>query len=274
MMRLIPEPWGRIDSGSLYLDGKNLFDLSAKEFRQVRGRELSMVFQDPMTSLNPVLTIGEQLLEVINHRGRLPHPESQKRAITLLEEVGIADPRERLSAYPHELSGGMKQRVMIAMAIAANPKVLIADEPTTALDVTIQAQILSLLKRLQQAHQMALILITHDLGIVAQVCDQVAVMYGGRVVERAPVDQLFAAPKHPYTYGLIRSIKSLTSSSDKKLYTIPGQVPSIGQFGPGCGFYGRCFQREEQCQQTLPPLIATGTGHQAACFIPISEEIS
>jgi len=230
-----------------------------------------MVFQDPMTSLNPVLTIGEQLFEVIKHLP-LNAKEIRIKAEDLLREVGISDPGQRLSAYAHELSGGMKQRVMIAMAIAANPKVIIADEPTTALDVTIQAQILSLLKKLQESHKMSLILITHDLGVVAQVCDTVLVMYGGQIVERASVNQLFKAPQHPYTEGLIRSIESLTDPKADQLYTIPGQVPRLGHFGSGCVFFSRCNRSEPRCEFEKPRLA--GKDHQTACFVPSSKRMS
>jgi len=269
IMRLIPKPWGRIDSGQVMLQGEDLFLRSAADFRKIRGREISMVFQDPMTSLNPVLTIGVQLFEVLDHLG-LTGKQKHQRAIELLNEVGISDAPQRLKAYAHELSGGMKQRVMIAMAIAANPKVLIADEPTTALDVTIQAQILRLLKKLQSDYNMSLVLITHDLGVVAQVCDHVLVMYGGHVVEKAAVSDLFRSPLHPYTAGLIRSIKSLTDKTTKKLYTIPGQVPRLGQFGQGCVFYSRCDQRKERCEIEKPPLSNEAGEHQAACFYPVS----
>ncbi|MDT8445433.1 MAG: ABC transporter ATP-binding protein [bacterium] len=270
LMRLIPHPWGRIDEGEVFLAGKELMGLSAEAFRQIRGRDLAMIFQDPMTSLNPVMTIGQQLEEVLVRRPK-PGRSFIERALDLLREVGIPDPTARLKAYPHELSGGMKQRVMIAMALAAEPKVLIADEPTTALDVTIQAQILALLKDLQKRHQMALVLITHDLGVVAQVCDEVAVMYGGRLVERARAAQFFTEPKHPYSFGLIRSILSLTEPGRSRLFTIAGTVPQLGQFGAGCVFAGRCDCAQAECLKEHPSLVEGPDQRALACYHPVEE---
>jgi len=269
LMRLIPKPWGRIDSGEVWLEGRELLSLSPQAFRLVRGREMAMVFQDPMTSLNPVLTIGAQLQESLAWKAGANGDQRRTLAENLLREVGITDPAQRLESYPHELSGGMKQRVMIAMAIAAEPKLLIADEPTTALDVTIQAQILALLKELQQKHKMALILITHDLGVVSQTCNQVAVMYGGTLVEKAPTRTLFANPRHPYSFGLIKSIQSLTWPQGNRLYTIPGQVPGLGQFGSGCVFVGRCDRAQERCKTQVPPMTQTAPEREVACFYPL-----
>lgn len=268
LMRLIPKPWGRIDSGEVHLDGRDLMTLKPETFRQVRGRELAMIFQDPMTSLNPVMTIGAQLEEVLLRNPKTGQ-KTEARAVELLREVGIPDPKARLKAFPHELSGGMKQRVMIAMALACEPKVLIADEPTTALDVTIQAQILALLKDLQQRRQMAMILITHDLGVVAQVCDEVAVMYGGRLVERSPTAHFFQHPRHPYSAGLINSIKSLTEPDRKRLATIAGQVPQLGQFGKGCVFSGRCERAQSDCMAAHPDLVPDLAERDLACYHPM-----
>jgi len=265
LMRLIPKPWGRIDQGEVWLEGTEVMGLPPEAFRKLRGQKLAMIFQDPMTSLNPVLTIGEQLFEVLR---RQPSPfDLISQAAALLDEVGIADGLTRLKSYPHQLSGGMKQRVMIAMALAARPQVLIADEPTTALDVTIQAQVLALLKSLQARHQMALILITHDLGVVAQVCDHTLVMYGGKAVEQAPTEKLFKSPKHPYTVGLLASIKSLAQPGNKRLATIPGMVPQPGQFGAGCVFSGRCRSCQDRCLTQSPPLEKDGE-HSWSCFYP------
>ncbi len=268
LMRLIPTPLGQIEAGELWWEGEQeLFSLSPTAFRKYRGAQMAMIFQDPMTSLNPVLTIGAQLAETIARQG-LMGQEAKRRAVELLTQVGLSDPARRWSAFPHQLSGGMKQRVMIALALAGNPKLLIADEPTTALDVTIQAQILNLLRDLRAQQGMALMMITHDLGVIAQVCERVLVLYGGQIVESAQVEELFAHPQHPYTQGLMRSIQSLTAGRAARLEVIPGTVPALGEFPPGCPFQNRCDRTQEICRQVEPESRFFGETQQAACHFP------
>jgi len=264
LMRLIPKPHGKIEAGEVWLEDTELLSLTPSQFRPYRGRELAMIFQDPMTSLNPVLTIGQQISEVLVRQG-LKGAQIQARAQDLLEQVGLSDPKERLKAFPHQLSGGMKQRVMIAMALSGEPKLLIADEPTTALDVTIQAQILNLLAEISRERGMSLLLITHDLGVVAQACDRVMVMYAGAVVEEAEVRELFKNPRHPYTQGLMRSIQSLVDPKVKRLAVIEGMVPNLGEYPTGCPFQSRCPLVAEECRLQEPSLIPVGEEHQAAC---------
>lgn len=248
--RLLPKPSGQIDHGSVHLDGRNLFDLSPAEMRHVRGPRIGMIFQDAMTALNPVQRLHRQMEESIRlHAAHLSKSQARDKAVELLTEVGIPSPEQRLNDYPHQLSGGMRQRVMIAMALSAEPDLLIADEPTTALDVTVQAQILALIKRLQAERGMAVIFITHDLGVVAQICQRVAVMYAGRIVEQGPVRELFTQPKHPYTQGLFASIPHLNRTPLTPLPTIEGLVPSPFEMPPGCRFAPRCPQAKPHCDQ-------------------------
>jgi oligopeptide/dipeptide ABC transporter ATP-binding protein len=259
IMRLIPNPPGKITGGQILYKGKNLLDLSPAEMRKVRGNDISMIFQEPMTSLNPVFTIGNQLIEAIDLHQDLTKKECREKAIEMLKLVGIPSPETRIDDYPHQLSGGMRQRVMIGMALSCNPQVLIADEPTTALDVTIQAQILDLLKELQDRVGMAIILITHDLGVVAEVCDDVMVMYAGRVAEQGKVEEIFRNPKHPYTKGLLNSIPTLSKdptgkAKKKRLETIPGIVPNLLELPVGCRFQERCSYVIDDCRKAEPEL--------------------
>ena len=272
IMQLIPHPVGKISSGEILFKGKNLVEMGVEELRQYRGREIVMIFQEPMTALNPVYTVGTQMLEVF--RKELPQEQARAKIIDLLRKVGLAEPELLLKNYPYELSGGMRQRVMIAMAIANNPSVLIADEPTTALDVTIQAQIMQLLKEVQDALGMAMILITHDLGVVFEMCDYVHVMYAGRIVESCTVEQLHDSPAHPYTRGLLDSLPHINADEKQRqrLQTIPGNVPAIGNFPPGCRFNNRCAYRTAQCESSVPPLQDIGNGRKVACFHPLSDK--
>ena len=263
IMRLLATPPARI-SGSVRLRGIDLLKLTEREMRQIRGNRISMIFQEPMTSLNPVLTIGRQIAETVQVHQKANRSEALARAVEMLRVVQIPEPERRVHEYPHQLSGGMRQRVMIALALACNPEVLIADEPTTALDVTIQAQILDLMRTLQRDTGTAIILITHDLGVVAEVADEVVVMYAGRVVERAPVRSLFDEPQHPYTIGLLGSIPRLDRPR-QRLASIEGQVPSPLRRPTGCGFADRCPFSEGDCRTAIPPLRAVGAKHQSAC---------
>jgi peptide/nickel transport system ATP-binding protein len=269
ILRLVPPP-GRIDPGaSLRLDGTDLLGLEGEALRRIRGRRIALVFQDPMTSLNPVLTIGDQISETIRAHFRVPAREARRRAESLLTEVGLGDSTDRYRSYPHQLSGGMRQRVMLAIALAAEPDLLIADEPTSALDVTVQAQILELLDRLKAARAMAVLLITHDLGIVAGRADRVAVMYAGRIVEEAPVGRLFGQPAHPYTQGLLASLPRLRGPR-KPLGAIPGSVPVPAQWPVGCRFHPRCPQAMPRCL-TEPPLVPLTMGHSMRCWLGVKE---
>jgi oligopeptide/dipeptide ABC transporter ATP-binding protein len=267
LLGLIPQPPGRIVSGTAEFKGRDLLKLKKKELRRVRGNEVAMVFQDPMTSLNPVLTVGNQLGEAI----KTHYPDEKDdvikgRVIDLLKLVGVPNAETRYNQYPHEFSGGMRQRAMIAMAITNSPSLLIADEPTTALDVTIQAQVLEVLKRVQEETQAATILITHDLGIVAEMCDRVLVMYAGHIVEAGDVGTIFGAPRHPYTIGLMDSLPKLTED-EEWLRPITGSPPSLIDLPPGCPFHPRCFLARERCRQENPPLapVDGGAGHASAC---------
>ncbi|HWH32191.1 MAG TPA: ABC transporter ATP-binding protein [Egibacteraceae bacterium] len=268
LLGLVPQPPGRIASGSARLRGRELLGLRGRELRQIRGREIAMVFQDPMTSLNPVLRIGEQIAEALAvHDPGGSAGERARRVVELLELVGVPDARERAAQYPHEYSGGMRQRAMIAMAMANRPAILVADEPTTALDVTIQAQVLDVLRAAQKETEAATILITHDLGVVAELADRVAVMYAGRIVEMADAETLFARPRHPYTLGLLASLPRLDRDQER-LSPIPGQPPSLIDVPSGCPFHPRCrlSRGRERCRTELPPLYATDLpGQQAAC---------
>jgi oligopeptide/dipeptide ABC transporter ATP-binding protein len=269
VMRLISLP-GKIVAGEIVFDGKNLLKLSDAEMRAIRGDDIAMIFQDPMTSLNPVYTVGEQIAEALRLHRKLSRKAAREAAIAAMREVSIPDPARRVNDYPHQLSGGMRQRIMIAMALACDPKLLIADEPTTALDVTIQAQILELLDHLRKTRELAVLLITHDLGVVAEVADRVAVMYTGRVVEESPVEELFAHPKHPYTEGLLRSVPKLSDRELEKksrLSTIEGTVPSPTNLPPGCHFAPRCPYRLPRCTEEDIPLYELGGGIQVRCVL-------
>jgi len=265
IMRLVPPP-GRIVRGAIRFEGRDLLALRPREMREIRGGRISMIFQEPMTSLNPVFTVGYQIEEAIALHQRKRGAAARAIAVEMLRRVGIAEPERRLREYPHQMSGGMKQRVMIAMALACRPALLIADEPTTALDVTIQAQILDLLRELQRDLGMAILLITHDLGIVAGIADTVAVMYAGKVVEYAPVRALFQQPRHPYTLGLLNSLPS-EALRGKRLEAIPGQVPDPFCLPPGCRFHPRCKYRREICEREEPALTTKAAGHRAACWV-------
>ncbi len=269
IMRLIPPP-GRIENGQVLFKGEDLLSLSPTEMAKLRGEHISMIFQDPGSSLNPVVTAGNQIAEMYEIHRQTAARANQDKAIEMLEKVGIPDPGQRASAYPHELSGGMAQRVMIAMALACEPQLLIADEPTTALDVTIQSQILELIRELQEQTRTAVILITHDLGVVAQMADRIAVMYAGEVVEESDVTNLFDEPRHPYTRQLLKSIPVLGANQDD-LAVIPGRVPSLVDLPGGCRFAARCEARTEvglaACTESRPPLEAVGTGHKARCWM-------
>ena len=265
ILRLIPDPPGRIAGGEVLLDGQDLLKLPERRMREIRGAEISMIFQEPMTSLNPVFTVGDQIVETIRYHERIGQQAAVRRALDLLDQVGIPSPAQRLGEYPHQLSGGMRQRVMIAIALSCNPRLLLADEPTTALDVTIQAQILELLRSLQERFGMAVILITHDLGVVAEFVDRVIVMYAGRVVESAGVHPTFEAPLHPYTEGLLGSIPSLDDEHER-LQAIPGVVPSPFALPPGCRYAPRCPYARPACDAGEPPLMELRPDHRAACI--------
>jgi peptide/nickel transport system ATP-binding protein len=276
ILRLIPEPPGKI-AGSIRFRGVDLLKLSDKEMRRVRGNDISMIFQEPMTSLNPVLTVGRQLGETLRLHQRVSRREADARAVEMLRLVGIPEAKRRLGEYPHQLSGGMRQRVMIAIALSCRPKLLIADEPTTALDVTIQAQILDLMKDLKAKVGAAIILITHDVGIVAEVAERVMVMYAGRKVEEAPVEMLFRTPRHPYTHGLFGAVPKLGSSlvgNLTKLAEIPGMVPSLKQRICGCVFATRCASATDLCRQSAPALELKAPGHLAACHFAPKEALA
>ena len=264
IMGLVPPP-GRIAGGEILFEGENLLTMPAPRMRELRGNRVSMIFQEPMTSLNPAFTVGDQVAEVILRHRRTSKAQATEQALAMLRKVRIPSPEQRYHDYPHRLSGGMRQRVMIAIALACGPKLLIADEPTTALDVTIQAQILDLMRLLREETGTAIILITHDLGVIAEVADEVAVMYSGRIVERAPVVALFARPQHPYTIGLLGSIPQLDTEQDR-LATIEGQVPSAHAPVAGCRFHPRCPFAIERCKSEAPPLVAIDPGHEAACW--------
>ncbi|SDB56501.1 ABC transporter ATP-binding protein [Belnapia rosea] len=273
ILRLIPEPPGKI-AGSIRFQGRDLLKLSEPEMRSIRGNDISMIFQEPMTSLNPVLNIGRQIGETLRLHQGLSAREAEAKAVEMLKLVGIPEPGRRVREYPHQLSGGMRQRVMIAIALACNPKLLIADEPTTALDVTIQAQILELMRDLKRTVGAAIVLITHDLGVVAEVAERVVVMYAGKKVEEAPVVELFNTPRHPYTQGLLGSMPKLGSSltgTETRLAEIPGLVPSLKQKIPGCVFASRCPHATDFCVKVAPALEPKAPGHVAACHYALKE---
>ncbi|MFO1160907.1 MAG: ABC transporter ATP-binding protein [Reyranellaceae bacterium] len=267
ILRLVADPPGRITRGEILLDGRDLLKLSEAEMRQVRGRDIGMVFQEPMTSLNPVLTIGRQITETLEQHQGADRATAARRALELLDMVGIADPARRLKQYPHQLSGGMRQRVMIAVALACNPKLIIADEPTTALDVTIQAQILELMKALTRELDVAQIIITHNLGVVARYASRVNVMYAGRLVEAGEADAIYHDPRHPYTMALLGSVPRLDQPRRARLDPVEGQPPDLTRLDGGCAFRPRCRFAVEQCAAARPPLASAGAaGHLAACF--------
>ena len=267
IMRLVAPPAGRIESGRILFRGRDLLALSEHEMEQVRGREIAMVFQEPMTSLNPVLTIGRQLTEGLEIHLNMSPAQAKARAMELLGLVGIADPERRLAQYPHHFSGGMRQRMMIAMALACNPSLILADEPTTALDVTIQAQILELMQSLSKRLGVAMLIITHNLGVVARYADRVNVMYAGRIIERATAAELYANPRHPYTLGLLRSVPRLDEPRRARLEPIEGQPPDLSRLPAGCAFAPRCSFRVKRCEAEVPALAPAGPGeHVAACW--------
>jgi len=270
IMGLVPTPPGRITGGTIHLADENLLEASEQRMRQVRGNDISMIFQEPMTSLNPVFSIGDQIAETVMLHEKRRRQDAWDWAVEMLEAVGIPDAEQRASEYPHQMSGGMRQRVMIAMALACQPQVLIADEPTTALDVTVQAQIFDLLKELRERTGAAIILITHDMGAIAEMTERVVVMYAGRKVEDGPVDEILAAPRHPYTSGLIACVPhlSLDPTSERPLLVeIPGIVPSLTQIGQGCPFAPRCAQAMDKCRQDMPPRRRVSAGHSVACWL-------
>ncbi len=265
VMGLLAEP-GHVSGGSMVFEGKDLVSLPEKSYRELRGNDMAMIFQEPMTSLNPVYRVGNQIVEAIRTHEKISKKDAMARAVDMLRKVGIPSPEKRIRDYPHQMSGGMRQRVMIAMALACNPKLLIADEPTTALDVTIQAQILDLLRRLRDETGMAVLLITHDLGVVSETADRVVVMYCGQVVEEAEVRTLFDHPMHPYTLGLLKSIPRLEDDDSERLYMIKGMVPNPLEMPPGCHFSDRCDSCMDICRKQAPELVDVG-GHKVRCFL-------
>ena len=273
LMRLIPNPPGKISDGEIVFNGRDLLKLSDEQIRRVRGKEIAMIFQDPMTSLNPVLTIGRQISEALELHEGMNSSQARERTIELLELVGIPSARSRVNDYPHQFSGGMRQRVMIAMALSCNPKLLIADEPTTALDVTIQAQILDLIARLRKEFGMAVILITHDLGVVAGVCERINVMYAGHIVESGTSEELFTNPRHPYTLGLLRSVPRIDQPRKERLIPIEGLPPDLIDAPPGCPFAPRCAYAVERCLEENPALETVGPAHVAACWVDVTKGV-
>jgi oligopeptide transport system ATP-binding protein len=270
LMRLIPMPPGRIVGGEALFEGRDLMKIDDDEMRSVRGNKIAMIFQDPMTSLNPVLTIGKQVSEALELHLGMSKSEGRQRTIELLEMVGIPSAADRVDDYPHQFSGGMRQRVMIAMGLSCNPQILIADEPTTALDVTIQAQIVDLVKKLRDEIGMAIIWITHDLGVVAGLADRVVVMYAGFIVEESPVKDLYADPRHPYTLGLLASLPRLDAGRGRRLASIEGLPPDLIALPEGCPFYARCNYRVDRCQTENPPLEPVGPNHRVACWVDVT----
>jgi len=267
IMRLIPSPPGRIAGGEVLFEGKDILKMNDAEVRGIRGNKISMIFQDPMTCLNPFLRISEQMVETIVLHQELDKKAAKDKAVEMLKLAGIPAPEKRIDQYPHQFSGGMRQRVMIAMALSCNPEILIADEPTTALDVTIQAQILETIKELSQRLGTAVILITHSLGVVAGMCDTINVMYAGRIVEHGTADDIFSDPKHPYTQGLIKSVPRLDKASNQRLYSIPGQPPNVINLPECCPFFPRCERATDVCRSRYPKVVDLGSGHSVACWL-------
>ncbi|AIQ10833.1 ABC transporter ATP-binding protein [Paenibacillus durus] len=272
IMQLLPLKIGRISAGEIRFEGRDLLKASRREMRGIRGNRIAMIFQEPMTSLNPVFKIGKQISEAARYHLKIGKKEAWKRSVEMLTKVGIPRPEKIADQYPHQLSGGMRQRVMIAMAMICNPTLLIADEPTTALDVTIQAQILDLMRELQEKEGTSILMITHDLGVVAEMCDRVVIMYAGQVVEETDVATLFSDPKHPYTQGLLASLPQLAGDADR-LQSIPGQVPNPLHMPSGCRFAPRCPHRFERCEQAEPQLLEDETGHSCRCFLYEKREV-
>ena len=266
VMRLIPDPPGKIVNGEILFEGENILNVAMDDMRRIRGAKIAMVFQEPMTSLNPVLTIERQITETLQLHKGMSLGESRRESVDLLFKVGIPDPEKRIKQYPHQFSGGMRQRVMIAMALSCNPRLIIADEPTTALDVTIQAQILELMKALTAETGVALIIITHNLGVVARYADRVNIMYAGKIIERGTAREIYANPRHPYTVGLLKSVPRLDQPRKAKLEPIEGQPPDLINLPPGCAFRARCRWAIDKCATDLPPLMETGEGHWSACW--------
>jgi peptide/nickel transport system ATP-binding protein len=265
ILKLLASPPGRVVSGEILFDGKDLLKLKEKEMEKVRGNDIAMIFQEPMTSLNPVFTVGDQIMEAILFHQKVDREEARKKAVELLDRVRIPSPEATIDAYPHQLSGGMRQRAMIAMALSCQPKLLIADEPTTALDVTVQAQVLRLLKEIQREMGMAVLLITHDLGVVSEIADRVAVMYAGRMMEYGPIETIFEQVRHPYTRGLLDSIPSLEEKRNR-LNAIPGQVPDPMDLPAGCTFHPRCTLAMDDCKKAEPPLFPVNGNHLSRCI--------
>jgi oligopeptide transport system ATP-binding protein len=272
ILRLIPSPPGKITNGEILFEGIDLLKMDEKNLRQIRGNQISMIFQDPMTSLNPVLTIGKQITESIQLHLGLTQKQAKNRAIELLQQVGIPDAKRRISQYPHQFSGGMRQRVMIAMGLACQPKLLIADEPTTALDVTIQAQVVELIKKLRQEMGMSIIWITHDLALLARLADRILVMYGGQIVEQATVNQLYRNPRHPYTIGLLNSLPRLDGERQQKLQAIEGIPPDLINYPKGCPFAPRCAFAIDRCIEADPSLETVEPQHEVACWVKPERE--
>ncbi|HBF4439557.1 TPA: ABC transporter ATP-binding protein [Clostridioides difficile] len=271
LMKLLPT--SKIEGGEIIFQGKDILKMNENELMRIRGNEISMIFQEPMTSLNPAFTVGSQIIEGIMLHQDLSKEEAKKKVIDMIKLVEISRAEEIYNSYPHELSGGMRQRIMIAMALSCNPKLLIADEPTTALDVTIQAQILDIMKNIKEKLNTSIMMITHDLGVVAEMCDKVVVMYAGKIIEVAEVVELFKNPKHPYTIGLLKSKPVLGKNKDKRLYSIPGQVPNPIGIPDSCYFSDRCEKVCDKCRTQIPPLIELNSGHSIACWLYKKEEI-
>jgi peptide/nickel transport system ATP-binding protein/oligopeptide transport system ATP-binding protein len=265
ILGLLPQPPGRVAAGEILFEGRDLLKIPRSELRKLRGSAIGMIFQEPMTSLNPVFTIGDQITETIRVHERIGAAAARARGIEMLAKVGIPSPDRRIDDYPHQLSGGMRQRVMIAMALSCSPKLLLADEPTTALDVTIQAQILDLLRDLRREFGMAIVIITHNMGVIAEFADRVAVMYAGRIAEEGPIERIFDAPTHPYTAGLLASTPDMLSDAPR-MRTIPGTLPSLYELPPGCRFAPRCARRIEGCDSGRPAMLRLAPGHSAACI--------
>jgi oligopeptide/dipeptide ABC transporter ATP-binding protein len=273
IMRLIPEPPGKICSGYVRLEGRDLLQLKRKEMQEVRGGKISMIFQDPFSSLNPTMTLGEQVAEAVRAHARVGKKESRARALELFRAVRLPSPEMRMKQYPHQISGGQRQRVMIAIAFSTNPQLLIADEPTTALDVTVQAQIMSLMADFQKRTEASILLITHDLGVVAEMCDRVLVMYAGQIVEEATAERLFRSPKHPYTIGLLESLPQLNDERGGRLRSIAGQPPDLARLGPGCPFAERCPRVMDICRREEPASIEVEDGQWARCHLYSGEAV-